>query len=97
MDDVDATDAQRAHANRVKEAWVAAAQPVLREQDKVSAELAAQWASDKPDAARIHQVIDEQVKAYSALLHKAADGAVEMHGVLNAEQRAELGARMRHR
>jgi Spy/CpxP family protein refolding chaperone len=54
-------------------------------------EVLGQWNSDKPDAARLHALVDERIEAMRNAAHAAVDAGIEVHGAFNAEQRASLG------
>jgi Spy/CpxP family protein refolding chaperone len=90
MDDVDATDAQRAQAHVIKERILKAGLPQIAEQEKAKVFFEKQWLAEAPDRAGIHQIVDERADAFKALLHVAADGAIELHQLLTAEQRKEI-------
>jgi periplasmic protein CpxP/Spy len=90
MDDVDATDDQRAKAHAVKESVLKEAAIVFEQHDMAKAELWAQWQSKQPDASRVHGIIDDRMDAFRKLLHKVADGLIELHAILTPEQRAEI-------
>jgi Spy/CpxP family protein refolding chaperone len=95
LDDVKATDAQKAHIMGIKNRLLPEVAALAGSQQKVRQEVAAQLASDHPDAARLHSLVDQQVDALRALAHKSVDGVVEAHATLTPEQRAPLVKKMR--
>lgn len=97
LDDLDATDAQRAKAHEIKERLVKDGFAVREGQKTARKELVAQWDSAAPDAARVKALIDERAEAYRGFAHKAADAMVEFHAVLTPEQRAEVSKKLHRR
>jgi Spy/CpxP family protein refolding chaperone len=90
LDDVDATPAQRTQVNAVKDRLLEAAQKAHAGQDQARAAALAEWKAETPDAAKLHKLVDARIDEMRAFAHQAVDGAVEVHGVLNAQQRAKL-------
>ena len=94
FDDVNASQAQRTRILAIKDRLMPEATALAASQKKVRAEVATQLASDRPDSARLHALVDQQVEAFRALAHKSVDGAVEAHGTLSPQQRAPLVKKM---
>jgi hypothetical protein len=46
--------------------------------------------SDAPDAERLHAIVDGKSKEMTAFAHDVADAALELHDILDDEQREEL-------
>ncbi len=90
LDDVDATPAQRDRLHAVKDRLLAKGQALHADHEGTHAELVAQWKADRPDAAKLHALVDARIDAFRALAHEAVDGAVEAHDVLTPEQRAKV-------
>lgn len=90
LDDVDASDDQRQRAQQIRARIVNEAKAIVLQHPETRAELWAQWESKQPDAARVHALVDDRVDALRGLLHKIADGVLELHALLTPEQRAEL-------
>ncbi len=97
LDDVDATDSQRAQIQGLSKKLVADAKPLMEQHRAARDELIQQWSSDRPDAARVHALIDERAEAMRAYAHKVADAMIETHQTLTPAQRAELGERLSKR
>lgn len=95
LDDVKASDAQRARIQGIKSRLLPEATALATAQKQVRAEMATQLASERPDPARMHALVDQQLDSLRALAHKAVDGAVEAHTTLTPEQRAPLVKKMR--
>lgn len=97
LDDLDATDAQRQQILAVKDRLLADGLAAREGHGQVKQELLAQWKSDRPDAARLHALVDARVDAMRALAHQAVDTGVEVHGILTPEQRAQLARKAERR
>lgn len=90
LDDLDATDQQKERIQSIAKPLVSEAVSIHAEGKKSRKELVAQWASDKPDGKAVHALIDAQAEKITGLVHKVADAVIEVHGVLDAKQRAEV-------
>lgn len=94
LDDVDATDAQRAKVHGLADGVINQAMPLIPEQQRAKEELIAQWKSKSPDASRVHAIIDERITAATKVVHAAADALLELHRTLTPEQRKEIDDRL---
>ena len=90
LDELNATDAQRAKAHALKDRLFDEAMKMRADKEQVRAVLIEQWKSDRPDAAAVHQEVDRIADEFRAFAHQAADAALELHQSLTPEQRAEL-------
>ncbi|MBI5543550.1 MAG: Spy/CpxP family protein refolding chaperone [Deltaproteobacteria bacterium] len=90
LDDLEATPQQRQQVLALKDRLLAEAKPMHEARAQVHEQLTQMWKSDKPDSRVLHALIDQRVEEFRALAHKAADGAIELHGILSPAQRAEL-------
>ena len=97
MDELNATDAQRGQVARVRDRVFADAAPLAESKERVKGELLAQLEAPRPDASRLHALVDERIDAARAFAHKVVDAAVELHGIFTAEQRAKIAAKIRAR
>ena len=90
LDDIDATDAQRAvvFAQLAKLKPQADAVRALRQAQRPAMRQA--MLSPKPDAERVRALIEESSTASMSLAHKAADSALVIHAALTPKQRDEL-------
>jgi protein CpxP len=94
LDDAKATDVQRGRIVAIKNRLLPEGLALASAQRKVHQEIAAQLASDRPDGARLHALVDQQLEAVRAFAHKAVDGAVEAHATLDKQQRAPVTKRL---
>ena len=62
-----------------------------RDGTQLAAALLAQWRSETPDAAALHGAVDREVDGLRARAHRALDDVLELHAILDAEQRTEVG------
>jgi Spy/CpxP family protein refolding chaperone len=94
LDDLNATDAQRARIHDLKDRLVKDGQALAAGQREARRQLVAQWDSEKPEAAKVHALVDARIDALRAFAHQAADAALELHGTLTPEQRAKISKRV---
>ncbi|MDQ3265096.1 MAG: Spy/CpxP family protein refolding chaperone [Myxococcota bacterium] len=90
LDDLDATDAQRARIAELQRSLFAEARPLFLSHQQTKQELLHELQGQTPDAARLHALVDARVAAYQAMAHRLVDASVEVHALLTPEQRAEL-------
>jgi protein CpxP len=97
LDDLDATQGQRDQLHAIKDRLLAEATELHKGQQAARGEVLAQWKAEKPDAARLHQLVDERITALRAVAHEAVDAGIEAHGILTPEQRAKVTEKMEKR
>ncbi|HZA51478.1 MAG TPA: Spy/CpxP family protein refolding chaperone [Myxococcaceae bacterium] len=90
LDELDATDTQRAKAHALKDRLFDEALKLRTSKEQVHTVLVDQWRSDRPDGAAVHREVDRIADEFRAFAHQAADAALELHQTLTPEQRAEL-------
>jgi Spy/CpxP family protein refolding chaperone len=90
LDDVDATGEQRGKIATLTDRVLGEGLPLIGEHQQAKKVLLDQWRSEKPDAAKVHSVIDERVDGIRRVLHTVADAAIELHQLLTPEQRKEI-------
>ncbi|MHB8879343.1 MAG: Spy/CpxP family protein refolding chaperone [Myxococcaceae bacterium] len=95
LDSIDATDAQRQQVAKVRDQMFAEAAPLAEGHKAARAELLAQLEAPRPDAPRLHALVDERIEAARAVAHKLTDAVVELHGAFTPEQRAKLAGNIR--
>jgi Spy/CpxP family protein refolding chaperone len=97
LDDLNATDAQRAKVNALKDDLLKDGFAMHQQRMNDAKEMLAIWESANPDAADVHARIDARIESMRAFAHKAADAALELHSTLTPEQRAQLAEKIRDR
>jgi Spy/CpxP family protein refolding chaperone len=90
LDDLDATPAQRTQVNAVKDRMLAAALASREARQQTHDAFLTEWKADRPDAARLHALVDQRAAEMTALAHQAVDAAVEVHDALTPDQRAKV-------
>lgn len=91
---LDATDAQRDAVIKVKDRLLPQFLALKGQRAELRTFALANWNAEKPDAQAIHAEIDARIDAIRALAHEAADGVIEVHGVLTPEQRAQIAEKV---
>jgi len=75
-----------------------AARQEQREQRRAEREaIRAELAKDRPDAAKLHALVDAQQDRARAAAHDRIDAWLELHGMLTPEQRAQLAENLAER
>ncbi|MGI5865816.1 MAG: Spy/CpxP family protein refolding chaperone [Myxococcales bacterium] len=90
LDDLNATEAQRSQIHAIKDRLHAELEGTASQRQAAREAVHQEWRSARPDAARLHALVDQHLDAARAVLHKAVDAFVEVHAVLTPEQRAQL-------
>lgn len=73
------------------------ARPLALSNPAVKRELITELQAERPDAVKLHRIVDERAAAFSAFAHRLVDAAVEVHGLLTPAQRAEVNAALSER
>jgi hypothetical protein len=106
LDWLDLEGEARERARTVGMRLAAEADGVRRDGTQLASEILAQWRSDTPDAATLRAAVDREVDGLRARAHRALDDVLELHAILDPEQRADVdellawregGRRHRHR
>lgn len=94
MDEISATPAQRAQANAIKDRLLAEATQMHARGRQAHQEMFGQLKSGPVNAARVHQLINEQADAHKAFATKVADELIAFQQSLTSEQRTRLAAEL---
>jgi periplasmic protein CpxP/Spy len=92
LDDVKASDAQRARILAVKERLLAEAQAQMSAHQAVHETLREAWNADTVDAAKLHALVDARIDEFRTVAHHMIDGMTEVHDTLTPAQRAQVAA-----
>jgi protein CpxP len=95
MDQIEATDAQRAQINQLKDKLFNEGMELRSSQRGLTRELLADWDAAQVDAKGVHAQVDKRIEALRAFAHDAADASIQVHDILTAEQRAQLKQELR--
>lgn len=90
LDEIDATDVQRDKANALKDSFAEELFAMKDDGRDVRATVLEEWKKSDPDPEAMHALVDERIEIYRKMMHKAVDGAFEMHESLTDEQRAQI-------
>jgi Spy/CpxP family protein refolding chaperone len=90
MDDIKATDAQRAQINQLKEKLFSEGMDLRKNQRALRHDLLANWDAPQVNADEVHAQVDKQVEAYRTFAHDAANASIQLHDILTPEQRGQL-------
>ncbi|MEW5739210.1 MAG: Spy/CpxP family protein refolding chaperone [Myxococcota bacterium] len=94
MDELDATPQQTERAQALAKGLVIDAKPLVKQGLEARDALISEWKASRPDSTKIHALVDAQLEAVRGFVHKVADAAIELHGLLTPEQRDEVTARL---
>lgn len=98
LDEIDATDAQRAKIGGILDKQVLPELKALRPLKKETHDIAVrELLSGKPDAGTLHKLVDDRAVTLTGLAHKLADAAIDAHAVLTPAQRTDIADRMQER
>jgi len=97
LDEIDATDAQRAQIEAIKQRLAAAMKARRGERKEAAGELAAFWKQENPSQAQVRAKIDEKIEAHRAAAYEMGDAMIEVHRILTPEQRAVVAKRIEAR
>lgn len=97
LEHLEATDEQRARIRAIMEQLIVDGDALVADHNRLRAEVVAHFSADKPDAALLHALVDEEADALRAFGHTLVDDTVELHGVLTPEQRDVIAQKMQQR
>jgi Spy/CpxP family protein refolding chaperone len=97
LDDLKATPTQRAAIHAQVNAVMPEAIKLREENQAAKAEAVKQLQSDKPDAAKLHALVDQRMDAVRAFAHRVVDAALSAHQTLTPEQRKQVNERIQER
>lgn len=94
LDDLQATDAQRAKVLAVKDRLAGQVHKLHGEHEVVHAAFLREWGEDKMDTAALHALVDSRLEELRGALHQTVDGVAEIHDTLTPDQRQRLVAKV---
>lgn len=97
LDDLDATETQRKQVASIAEGLFQDFKSLPSEREDMREQFLSFWDAKSPDPKAVHAAVDARIEKLRALAHKAADAGLQVHGVLNETQRAEVGGAIRER
>jgi len=90
MNEINATDAQRAQINQLKDKLFKEGMDLRQNRQSLRAQLFANWDAAQVNASDVHAQVDKQVDAWRAFAHDAADASIQLHDLLTPDQRTQL-------
>jgi periplasmic protein CpxP/Spy len=90
MNEIDATDAQRAQINQLKDKLFQEGMNLRQNRQSLRQQLFANWDAAQVNASDVHAQVDKQVDAWRAFAHDAADASIQLHDLLTPDQRTQL-------
>lgn len=94
MKDLDLTPAQREQLKSIREANKADREEMREEREKTMQVFREQLSSDKPDAKKLHALIDAREEDMMARMHGKLDTVLQVHAILTPSQRTLLAERL---
>jgi len=90
MNEINATDAQRAQINQLKDQLFKEGMDLRQNRQSLRQELFANWDAAQVNASDVHAQVDKQVDAWRGFAHDAADASIQLHDLLTPDQRTQL-------
>ena len=90
MNEINATDAQRAQINQLKDKLFQEGMNLRQNRQSLRQQLFANWDAAQVNASDVHAQVDKQVDAWRAFAHDAADASIQLHDLLTPDQRTQL-------
>ncbi len=97
LDELDATDAQRARLGVIRDRLLGRAKTYLSGRGSLHQAFLEAIGDEKPDAAALHALVDQRFEEMRKLAHEAVDGAIEAHGILTPAQRGQVADHLQKR
>lgn len=94
LDDLDATDAQRARVTAVKDRMKTQLHTFHDGHEELHAAFLKEWGAEKMDSTQLHGLVDAKLDELRGAMHGVVDGVVEIHDTLTPDQRRRLVARI---
>lgn len=93
LDEIEATEQQRAQLEPLLVGFVDDAAPLLDRPVVVKDALLAAWSSEDPDVDALHAMIDAEAARVRDALRAGSSRLAQAHGILTPEQRATIAAK----
>ena len=94
LEDLKATPQQKAQVLAIKDRLLADGFALRAGHKDSRAALLAAWDEDKPDAAKLHALVDARIDALRKFAHETVDAGLEVHGALTPAQRAQVSKKL---
>lgn len=90
LEEIEASDGQRAEINAIVDELLRRLPARADDRRETREAIVEQLRRDRPDAKRLHALVDEKAKAMAELGHEVVNAALQIHEKLTPAQRAEL-------
>jgi Spy/CpxP family protein refolding chaperone len=97
LDDIDATDQQRAKVNQVTERVFSQFRSAHQGSKKTRSVALAEWRAGQPNAKALHDLVEQRSDEYEKTMHALVDAMIEVHGTLSPKQREEIAVMVEER
>lgn len=97
LEDLDATDQQQKEIQAIAAGLFTEAKAMHAEREDMREQFLSFWDAESPDPKAVHAAVDARIEKLRAMAHKAADAGLQVHGVLNAQQRGQVSEAIRER
>ena len=94
LDDLKATDAQRKQTHVLVDGLLKDGEALRDGHEQAREDILAQWNQPKPDAAKVHALVDTRFDSFKAFAHKVVDAGLQFHDLLTPDQRTEVSQRV---
>jgi Spy/CpxP family protein refolding chaperone len=95
LNEIKATDAQRAQINQVKDKLFNEGTELRKTQRGLMQQLLADWDAATVNPDDVHAQVDKRIDALRAFAHDAADASIQVHDILTPDQRAQVSQGLR--
>lgn len=97
LDDLNATEEQKAKINAIKDRIFVDVKAAVAEHKATKGQALAQFESGNPDSNALKNMVDARLATAKIVAYKVVDALVEANAVLTPEQRKELTGELRER
>jgi Spy/CpxP family protein refolding chaperone len=94
LDDIKATDDQRAQVNALKDKLWQEGVSLKKSHQGLHQDLLMQWDAQQIDPAKAHALVDQRMDALRAFAHDAVDSGIQLHDLLTPDQRELVKSEM---
>ncbi|MBM7114063.1 Spy/CpxP family protein refolding chaperone [[Archangium] primigenium] len=95
LEQLKATDAQKRTIQGLKDGLFEDGKQLMEGNKDAREQALAQWDAERPDATRVHALVDARVDALRGFAHKVADAFLRAHETLTPAQRQQVSSQIR--
>jgi protein CpxP len=90
LGEIKATDAQKQQVMAIEQDLAREGHALRKGNRDFHKAILAELRKDSPDAAQVHALVNARAETMKAFADKVADGVLQVHGILTADQRAQV-------